>query len=786
MTPGVPSSSPGLRAGDSKETARPLFFPGLRGVIFGQLQVSTHLQKPGRLQPKTPMTAHLRQEAIRSISASDPRTKSDRTSALTSSDRLPDTFGLYVFDDAVQRDRLPTDVYIALRRVVESGARLEENIAGEVARAMKDWAIGHGATHYTHWFQPMTGSTAEKHDSFLEPTGNGQAILKFSGSQLVQGEPDASSFPSGGLRATFEARGYTAWDATSPAFVRKGPGGGTLTIPTVFCSWHGEALDKKTPLLRSCEALSKSATRILNLIGETDIKRVMGMAGCEQEYFLVDREFYKLRPDLIACNRTVFGAPPYKGQEFDDHYFGNISPRVLEFMQDLERELWLLGVPVKTRHNEVAPSQFELAPIYQGISVSVDQNMLTMELIREVAARHGMAALLHEKPFAGLNGSGKHLNYSVATDTGRNLFEPGKTPHKNLSFILFLTAFIRGCDKHQDLLRASIASAGNDHRLGANEAPPAILSVFLGTQLEGVVKALIDGTVTTPTGVETVRLGVDSLPNLPKDVSDRNRTSPMAFTGNKFEFRALGSAQSAAYPATFLNLILAESLDYLSDKIEHLGGFTEANAQTVVSACLRQHSRILFSGDNYTEEWTQEAKQRGLLNLPTTPEALQDWAMGSNIELFEKYGVFTRSEAESRFHVQNETYANKIKVEARACLDIADTLVLPAATQHQLRAAQATEKVKDLLGDDAASSQLGALAEITTLLAATRSASKELRLQVRALEDQDLGESEAASAYCERVVPLMSALREVVDALETSVDDDLWPLPKYREMLFVL
>ncbi|MFT4649287.1 MAG: glutamine synthetase, partial [Glaciecola sp.] len=609
---------------------------------------------------------------------------------------------------------------------------------------------------------------------------------KFSGSQLVQGEPDASSFPSGGLRATFEARGYTAWDATSPAFVRKGPGGGTLTIPTVFCSWHGEALDKKTPLLRSCEALSKSATRILNLIGETDIKRVMGMAGCEQEYFLVDREFYKLRPDLIACNRTVFGAPPYKGQEFDDHYFGNISPRVLEFMQDLERELWLLGVPVKTRHNEVAPSQFELAPIYQGISVSVDQNMLTMELIREVAARHGMAALLHEKPFAGLNGSGKHLNYSVATDTGRNLFEPGKTPHKNLSFILFLTAFIRGCDKHQDLLRASIASAGNDHRLGANEAPPAILSVFLGTQLEGVVKALIDGTVTTPTGVETVRLGVDSLPNLPKDVSDRNRTSPMAFTGNKFEFRALGSAQSAAYPATFLNLILAESLDYLSDKIEHLGGFTEANAQTVVSACLRQHSRILFSGDNYTEEWTQEAKQRGLLNLPTTPEALQDWAMGSNIELFEKYGVFTRSEAESRFHVQNETYANKIKVEARACLDIADTLVLPAATQHQLRAAQATEKVKDLLGDDAASSQLGALAEITTLLAATRSASKELRLQVRALEDQDLGESEAASAYCERVVPLMSALREVVDALETSVDDDLWPLPKYREMLFVL
>ncbi len=677
-------------------------------------------------------------------------------------------------------------MYIALRRVIESGARLEENIAGEVARAMKDWAIGHGATHYTHWFQPMTGSTAEKHDSFLEPTGNGQAILKFSGSQLVQGEPDASSFPSGGLRATFEARGYTAWDPTSPAFVRKGPGGGTLTIPTAFCSWRGEALDKKTPLLRSCESVSKAATRILNLIGETDVKRVIAQAGCEQEYFLVDREFYKLRPDLIACNRTVFGASPYKGQEFDDHYFGNISPRVLEFMQDLERELWLLGVPVKTRHNEVAPSQFELAPIYQGISVSVDQNMLTMEVLREVAARHGMAALLHEKPFAGLNGSGKHLNYSVATDTGRNLFEPGQTPHKNLSFILFLTAFIRGCDKHQDILRASIASAGNDHRLGANEAPPAILSVFLGTQLEGVVKALIDGTVTTPTGVETVRLGVDSLPNLPKDVSDRNRTSPMAFTGNKFEFRALGSAQSAAYPATFLNLILAESLDYLSDKIERLGGFTEANAQTVVSACLRQHSRILFSGDNYTEEWAKEAKERGLLNRPTTPEALQDWAMSSNVELFEKYGVFSRSEAESRFHVQNETYANKIKVEARACLDIADTLVLPAAASHQLRTAQAAEKVQGLLGEEAVSSQLEALGEFTGRMATARSASQSLRATMQELKKQDLGEGEAATAYCEQVVPLMGALREAVDLLEISVDDDLWPLPKYREMLFVL
>ncbi|HPF15740.1 MAG TPA: glutamine synthetase III, partial [Planctomycetota bacterium] len=514
------------------------------------------------------MTAHLRQEAIRRISSSSERGKQSRNIQTTATDRLPETFGLYVFGDAVQRDRLPADVYTTLRRVIETGARLDPSIANEVARAMKDWAISHGATHYTHWFQPMTGSTAEKHDSFLEPTPQGGAVLKFSGKQLVQGEPDASSFPSGGLRATFEARGYTAWDPTSPAFIRKGPGGATLTIPTAFCSWTGDALDKKTPLLRSCQAVSQAAVRLLHLIGDTAVHSVHPQTGAEQEYFLIDREFFKLRPDLIACNRTLFGAPPYKGQEFDDHYFGNISTRVLTFMQDLERELWLLGVPVKTRHNEVAPSQFELAPIYQSISVAVDQNMLTMEVIKEVAARHGLAAILHEKPFAGLNGSGKHVNYSLGTNTGQNLFEPGTTPHENLKFVLFLTAFLRGVDLHQDLLRASIASAGNDHRLGANEAPPAIISVFLGTQLEQVVEALMEGREQSRVPGQTLRLGVNALPELPRDISDRNRTSPMAFTGNKFEFRAVGSNQSAAYPCTFLNLLLADSLDYLSDRIE--------------------------------------------------------------------------------------------------------------------------------------------------------------------------------------------------------------------------
>ena len=511
------------------------------------------------------MMATNRQEAVRTI-ASEFLWDFDAESP-NRDERLPEYFGRYVFNDQIQKQRLPKPVYNALRNTIKTGAPLESDVADAVASAMKDWAIEHGATHYTHWFQPMTGSTAEKHDSFMQPTDDGGAILEFSGRELSQGEPDASSFPTGGLRATFEARGYTAWDPTSPAFIRKMANGATLTIPTAFCSWTGEALDKKTPLLRSCEALSTATTRVLNLVGEDQVTRVMPSAGAEQEYFLVDRQFYRLRPDLVACNRTLFGARPFKGQEFDDHYFGNISQRVLRFMRELERELWMLGIPAKTRHNEVAPSQFELAAVYQSVSVTTDQNMLTMEVMKEVAERHGLAAILHEKPFAQLNGSGKHLNWSIADNLGQNLLNPGNTPQDNLRFILALTAIIRGVDLHQDLLRASIASAGNDHRLGANEAPPAIISIFVGSQLEDIVNSIIDGRAPNNQGNnEPIRLGVTSLPELPRDISDRNRTSPFAFTGNKFEFRAVGSSQSIAYPSAFLNLIVAESMDFLTEE----------------------------------------------------------------------------------------------------------------------------------------------------------------------------------------------------------------------------
>ena len=731
------------------------------------------------------MTSNLRQEAVRRIASSSERIKQNQNLQTTASDRLTETFGLYVFDDSVQRDRLPADVYATLRKVIETGARLDESIADEVARAMKDWAVGHGATHYTHWFQPMTGSTAEKHDSFLEPTPEGGAILKFSGKQLTLGEPDASSFPSGGLRATFEARGYTAWDPTSPAFIRNGPGGATLTIPTAFCSWTGDALDKKTPLLRSCQAVSQTAVRLLHLIGDTNVQAVRPQVGAEQEYFLIDREFYKLRPDLIACNRTLFGAPAYKGQEFDDHYFGSISTRVLTFMQELEHELWLLGVPVKTRHNEVAPSQFELAPIYQPITVAVDQNMLTMEILKEVAARHGMAALLHEKPFERFNGSGKHVNYSLSTDTGTNLFEPGHTPHENLKFILFLTAFARAVDLHQDLLRASIASAGNDHRLGANEAPPAILSIFLGSELEAIVENLIEGRANSQTPGHTLKLGVNTLPDFPRDISDRNRTSPMAFTGNKFEFRAVGSNQSGAYPSTILNLILAESLDHLSDAIEAKGGYSESVVQEVVSETLRAHRHILFSGDNYTTDWQAEAQKRGLKNLRTTPEALASWASDANIAMYERYGVFSKNEAESRFHVQHDTYANKIKVEANAMLDIAETILLPAAYTHQLRLAETIGKVQALLGKDRVPSQLDELETLCTRIEQARAELRSLRETLLAVTQSPADEATTAHAYCTQVLPTMHRLRTSIDTLESCVDDDLWPLPKYREMLFI-
>ncbi|MCB9176535.1 MAG: glutamine synthetase III [Caldilineae bacterium] len=704
---------------------------------------------------------------------------------MTSEERLPDFYGRYVFDDRVQRQRLPKSVYKALRQTIESGSPLSPDVAETVAAAMKDWALEHGATHYCHWFQPMTGFTAEKHDSFLKPTSDGGALMEFSGRALSQGEPDASSFPSGGLRATFEARGYTAWDPTSPAFIRRSAEGSTLTIPTAFCSWTGEALDKKTPLLRSCQAVSASAVRMLHLLGVTQASRVTSNAGAEQEYFLIDAELYAERPDLMASGRTLFGARPYKGQEFDDHYFGRISQRVLRYMRELEHELWLLGIPVRTRHNEVAPTQFELAPEYQSITVSADQNMLTMDLMQEVAERHGLRCLLHCKPYANLNGSGKHVNWSLSDDLGHNLFDPGSTPQDNRVFMVFLTAILRGVDQHQDLLRAAIASAGNDHRLGANEAPPAILSVFVGAQLEEVVNSIIERRAPEAMGGERLKLGVTALPDLPRDISDRNRTSPFAFTGNKFEFRAVSSDQSIAYPATFLNLIMAESLDRLADAIEQRGGPSVENIQAVVRESLEAHRRILFSGDNYSQAWRDEAATRGLLNRPSTPEALQDWCSEANIALYERHGVFTASEAVSRSHVEHEIYCAKINVEAIATRDIAMTMILPAAMEHQKRLAESIVALSQADPQADTSAQREVLALSTRAITELKHAVDALLHAQAAVEASDEDPIHKAPRYRDEILPAMVQIREHADLLERLVDDALWPLPKYREMLDV-
>ncbi|MEM6567095.1 MAG: glutamine synthetase III [Planctomycetota bacterium] len=728
--------------------------------------------------------ASTRQEAVRSIASDAFLDLREDTSGLAGQS-LSDSYGRYVFNDEVQRQRLPEAVYTALRKTIESGARLEIEIADEVARSMKSWAVEHGATHYTHWFQPMTGLTAEKHDSFLKPTSNGQAILEFSGKQLSQGEPDASSFPSGGLRATFEARGYTAWDPTSPAFIRRSASGATLCIPTAFCSWTGEALDKKTPLLRSCEAISKAAVRMLHAIGEASVTRVSPTTGVEQEYFLVDRQFYHLRPDMMACGRTLFGSAPYKGQEFDDHYFGAISGRVLDFMRDLEKELWLLGVPIQTRHNEVAPSQFELAPQYSGVSVSVDQNMLTMSVLQDVAERHGLTALLHEKPYAGFNGSGKHMNWSIGDDLGHNLLEPGQTPHENLKFMLVLTAIVRAVDLHQDLLRAAIASAGNDHRLGANEAPPAIISIFVGSQLAEIIDAMIEGRTPENAGEGSLRLGVDALPVLPQDISDRNRTSPFAFTGNKFEFRAVSSNQSVAYPAAFLNTIVAESMDYICDQLEERGGANAETINAVVRETLASHRRILFDGDNYSSDWVDEAERRGLLNRRTTPEALVALSDEKNLELFERFGVLSSHELESRANVSNEIYASKIRVEALATIDMGRTMILPAATAFQRQLSDTIRGVRDIDASIDTEAQVGALRAATAAASDLQGAIDRLVERLESVESRDFGEAEHAQAMLDEVVPAMNAVREIADRLEQMVDDDLWPLPKYRELMFV-
>jgi glutamine synthetase len=683
-------------------------------------------------------------------------------------------FGANVFSPTVQRQRLPKHVFKALQKTLARGEALDTSLADAVAQAMKDWALERGATHYTHWFQPLTGSTAEKHDSFYGPVGDGTAIAEFSGKELIQGEPDASSFPTGGIRATFEARGYTAWDPTSPAFILENPNGALLCIPTAFTSWTGEALDHKIPLLRSMDALSKAATKALALLGE-DAQRVFTTIGPEQEYFLIDEQYYFERPDLVTTGRTLFGAKPPKGHELDDHYFGSIPERILACMMDTERELIKLGVPVKTRHNEVAPNQFEIAPIFENSNVGSDHQLLTMQMLQNVARRYGLVCLLHEKPFAGVNGSGKHNNWSMGTDTGLNLLDPGDTPRENLMFLFFCTAVIQAVNTHQQLLRASIASPGQDHRLGANEAPPAIISIFLGTDLEAVFQAIESGKAGSSKPGSFLGLGTPVLPPLPLHGADRNRTSPFAFTGNKFEFRALGSSMSPALPNTVLNTIAAEAIDDLAGKLETALKGGKETLDKALAAVVKEswiaNKRVVFGGDNYSEAWHTEAEKRGLANLKSTPDALPWLVEKSTLAVFKKYKVLSKRELESRHEVFTEQYAVKLNIEAETAAAIARTEILPATVRYlnELKAAGLPELIE----------------EIEPVV-------KELHFAIRALEDANLsdnqpdGSAEKWAAYIhDKVIPAMDDVREVADRLEKLVSDDLWPLPKYSEMLFI-
>jgi glutamine synthetase len=682
-------------------------------------------------------------------------------------------FGANVFSPAVQRQRLPKSVYERLQATLARGESLDTSLADQVAAAMKDWALEKGATHYTHWFQPLTGSTAEKHDSFYAPTGEGTAIAEFSGKELIQGEPDASSFPTGGIRATFEARGYTAWDPTSPAFILENPNGALLCIPTAFASWTGEALDNKIPLLRSMDALSKSAVRALKLLGDTSAKRVFTTVGPEQEYFLIDEQYYFERPDLVTTGRTLFGAKPPKGHELDDHYFGSMPERILACLLDTERELVKLGVPVKTRHNEVAPNQYEIAPIFENSNVGSDHQQLTMQIMQNVARKYGLVCLLHEKPFAGVNGSGKHNNWSMGTDTGSNLLEPGDTPEDNLSFLFFCTAVLQAVNTHQGLLRASVAQPGQDHRLGANEAPPAIISIFLGAELQRVFTAIENGETAESTPGSFLGLGTPVLPPLPMHGGDRNRTSPFAFTGNKFEFRALGSSMSLALPNTVLNTIVAEAIDSLSEDLENALNGGASLEEAIAKVCQKGYAgskRVVFDGDNYSEEWHAEAERRGLLNLKSTPDALPELLKDSTVSMFDNYGVLSQREVESRFEVLAEQYVTKINIEAETAASIARTLLLPAAARHlaMLSAAGLGELESEAraLVDELASA-------IFSLERANADHPEEVEVLDHALYMRD------------SVIPAMTAVREAADALEKIVADDLWPLPKYSEILFI-
>ena len=689
---------------------------------------------------------------------------------------VPEIFGENVFSETVMKDKLPKDVYRSLKKTIDGGEPLDIGVANVVANAMKDWAVEKGATHYTHWFQPMTGVTAEKHDSFISPTSDGKVMMEFSGKELVVGEPDASSFPSGGIRATFEARGYTAWDPTSYAFVRDG----TLYIPTAFCSYTGEVLDKKTPLLRSMDALNKQALRILKLFGNEDVKRVASTVGPEQEYFLIDQKVYEEREDLKMTGRTLFGAMPPKGQELEDHYFGSIKTRVAAFMKDLDEELWKLGVLAKTKHNEVAPAQHELAPIFSTTNVATDHNQLTMEMMKKVAQRHGMVCLLHEKPFEGINGSGKHNNWSMSTNTGVNLLDPGKTPADNAQFMLFLTAVIKAVDEYQDLLRVSVASAGNDHRLGANEAPPAIISIFLGEELEGIVESIVHGEKAENGKKGKMRLGVDVLPEFPKDSTDRNRTSPFAFTGNKFEFRMPGSSFSVAGPNIVINTIVADALEQFADCLEKAEDFNGA-LQTLVAKNLKEHQRIIFNGNGYSREWEEKAGKRGLLNLRNTAEALPYYKLDKNIELFRRHGVFTNRELLSRMEIAQENYKKIIVIEARTTADMAKKQIYPAVNAYIADLCGIADGKAAYGADVSADKEL--ISRLSAGNAAMYAAVEELVGAIR--EEEGLTLAEECAKFCAyRILPLMEKVRGLADGLEKDTAKDYWPMPTYSDILF--
>ncbi len=684
-----------------------------------------------------------------------------------------DIYGSYVFGEEAQRQYLAKPIFRKLRRTIEGHEPFDPAIVDAVAHGVKEWAMAHGATHYTHWFVPMTGSTAEKHDSFLSPIGDGMTVAEFSGKNLLQGEPDASSFPSGGIRATFEARGYTAWDVTSPIFLQVEPNGVTLTIPTAYVSFTGEALDHKIPLLRSQEALGKEALRILRWFGSTEASRVFTNIGPEQEYFLVDRRLAEQRPDLVLTGRTLFGAQPPKGQELEDQYFGPIRERILAFMMDLDRELWRLGIPSKTRHNEVAPGQFEMAPVYEPTSVGSDHNMIVMATMRRLAPAHGLMFLIHEKPFAGINGSGKHNNWSMATDAGENLLDPGSDPHANAQFLAFLMAVIRGVSVHADILRASIADAGQDHRLGANEAPPAIMSIFLGSQLEDVISQLEQGAASSSSRGGSVALGVTSLPDLPKDATDRNRTSPFAFTGNKFEFRAVGSSAPIYWPQTVLNTAVADSLKQLADELDGLTPGDFEGLTTILSGIAKGHKQVLFEGNGYSEEWHAEAAKRGLPNNKSTVDALPSLTTEKALALFSSFGVLSERELTARADIYWERYVKVQNIEANTALDIARTMILPATVSYlgRLGAAGSSRGVTHIAGVVA-----GLADQLVDAIHALEHAQHE------AHEADDVPAE--ARAFCDNVIPAQNALREAADSLELLVADDLWPLPKYRELLF--